>query len=43
MQGISLSETGHRGIFALTFFYEGSEDEIFMRGSLNLEESPVVI
>ena len=43
MQGIRPSETGHRGIFVLTFLYEGLEAEIFMRRSQNLEEATVKI
>ena len=42
-QGIQPFETGNRGIFALTFFYEGSEAEIFMRRSRNPEEAAVKI
>ena len=38
MQGISPYETGHCGIFALTFFYKGLEAEIFMRQSRNPKE-----
>ena len=43
MHGIRPFETGHRGIFTLTFFYEGSEAEIFMRRSQNPEEAAVKI
>ena len=35
---VSLLQTGHRGIFAITFFYEASEVEIFRVRSRNLEE-----
>ena len=43
LAGISLSKTGHCGIFALKFFYEGSKAEIFMRRSRNPEEAAVKI
>ena len=35
---VSLLQRGHRGIFAITFSYEGSEAEIFKVRSRNPEE-----
>ena len=35
---VSLHQTDHRGIFAIFFFYEGSEAEIFRVRSRNSEE-----
>ena len=40
---VSLLQTGHRGIFAINFFYEVSEAEIFRVRRKNLEETRVKI